>query len=562
MIVKTTLAISAEHPNLPLDTAATFVGSAVTFSITGVPALPAISVSAVAVSVTNANGAVSTVAAVSGEDGWTATFPASHFAAAGTVKDGVVVAVSGTDENGAARTWTAGVGAIVILSSSPVPAPGEVVYNLRLHDAEPDAPTDGDVWPDGDGGFLLWQDGEAHALGGGSSVTVDDALSDTSENPVQNKVVTEAVDARPTKAQIDEGWWSEWTFEFYIGGEWVGVDDPSVQSDITSVSLAYDGNDGWQVTLNLVSGSVRKISPSADAHDENATRLGFAVINEYDEIRATRHRVAAPVPTNPNDIGAQAALTAAQLANIAAVPNKADASDVAAALALKADASSLPYALVTVTPTAGAPFVLASCFPIKYTFEDTPNTISSMDDVVVNVTVFGGYEICDPNLFPGSETPVLEIASDGKFSSASDGVSNITFGSNEDTPDSSTQVLGFTSTAQLIDRASAAVSLTAAATLTMPAVSVAGHARDLVVRLDVEVDGLNITWGTADAGGVAVDYETEDGNFPYLSAAGTYLVRLTETAAFVAGTGGAADVPAKFLIQCQPLQTAVAGGGV
>lgn len=115
-------------------------------------------------------------------------------------------------------------------------------------------------------------------------------------------------------------------------------------------------------------------------------------------------------------------------------------------------------------------------------------------------------------------------------------------------------------TAQLTDRAINAVSLSVAATLVMPA-AIAGHARDLVVRLVVGADGLNITWGTADAGGVAVDYETEDGEFSDLSAAGTYLVRLTETAAFAAGTGGAADVPAKFLIQCQELQTAAATQG-
>lgn len=115
-------------------------------------------------------------------------------------------------------------------------------------------------------------------------------------------------------------------------------------------------------------------------------------------------------------------------------------------------------------------------------------------------------------------------------------------------------------TAPLTDRAINAVSLTESATLVMPA-AISGHARDLVVRLAVGADGLNITWGAADAGGIAVDYETDDGNFPDLSAAGNYLVRLTETAAVAAGTGGAADVPAKFLIQNQPLLTATATQG-
>lgn len=133
-------------------------------------------------------------------------------------------------------------------------------------------------------------------------MTVDSALSETSENPVQNKVVTEAVNARPTKAEIDAGWWSEWTVEFHTGDEWVGIDDPRVQEEIISASLAYDGDDGWQMTLNLVGGSVRKSSPSADAHDENATQLGFSILGGNDVIRATRHRVAAPVPTKTSDL--------------------------------------------------------------------------------------------------------------------------------------------------------------------------------------------------------------------------------------------------------------------
>jgi hypothetical protein len=54
----------------------------------------------------------------------------------------------------------------------------------------------------------------------------------------------------------------------------------------------------------MVDGNVREYLPSVDAHDENATRLGFALVGEGDVVRATRHRVAAPVPTKPEDIGA------------------------------------------------------------------------------------------------------------------------------------------------------------------------------------------------------------------------------------------------------------------
>jgi len=242
---------------------------------------------------------------------------------------------------------------------------------------------------------------------------------------------------------------------------------------------------------------------------------------------------------------------------------KANSADVNAALALKADASSLPYALVDVTPTDGAPFVLAACFPIVYTPSGgSAVTIAATDAGDLTIESFSeetmeGHDEGFRVRYNG--TSIFETTTNGVFDGVY-GFATITFNGNAPT-EGTTPALGFAQTATLTDRAINAVSLTAAATLVMPDVSVAGHARDLVVRLEVDADGLNITWGTADAGGVAVDYETEDGNFPDLSEAGTYLVRLTETAAFAEGTGGAEDVPAKFLIQCQTLQTAVAGGG-
>lgn len=513
MIAKITIAISSEHPNLPLDTAATFVGSAATFSITGVPTLPAISVAAVAVSVTNAIGAVSTVAAVSGEDGWTATFPASHFAAAGTVKDGVVVAVSGTDENGVARTWTAGVGTIVILSSSPVPAPGDVVYNVRLFDEEPDAPTDGDVWPDGDGGYVIWQDGEAHALGGGSSVTVDAALSSTSENPVQNKVVTAALDGKLTREEAVAGF-TEWCPQDANPG--YAIISTSYSDGSWNILVKFDGE--TNPNMYFVDGA------------QDAVELTFEIGPDPTTIERTRLPTMADIPTDN-----------AQLANGAGYATTAAMN---AALAQKADASSLPYALVTVTPTAGAPFVLAACFPIKYEDANTSvaHTVQLTDishiTVALNETS-GKYEMFDSEF--STDDPICLLNTDGTYHSDGPDTESIAFGAN-DTPAAAdtTQVLGFTLTAQLIDRAINAVSLSAAATLVFPA-QTAGKARDFVVRLTLTETNNAVPSVTFPAD---VAYETEGGEWPDLTEAGTYIVRLTEVP-----TVGVSET-ARFFLQC------------
>ena len=136
------------------------------------------------------------------------------------------------------------------------------------------------------------------------------AVSADATNSLAKSFAPTVTNLAPTRAEVEAGWWSGWTAEFYTGSEWVGIDDPSVQEEIVSASLAYDVTNGWRMTLTMKDGGgVRELSPSSDAHDENATRLGFSILGGDDVVRATRHRVAAPVPTKPSDIGAQPVLT-------------------------------------------------------------------------------------------------------------------------------------------------------------------------------------------------------------------------------------------------------------
>ena len=109
------------------------------------------------------------------------------------------------------------------------------------------------------------------------------AVSNAAMNAVQPQSMTNYA----TRAQLDAGWWSEWTV----------YQDGVVKPGWT----VYRYDDMWWVA-----------NPSGEPWDsvgapEDAsyvvfdnTEFGFVI---------ERHRVAAPVPTKPEDIGAQAALT-------------------------------------------------------------------------------------------------------------------------------------------------------------------------------------------------------------------------------------------------------------
>lgn len=190
---------------------------------------------------------------------------------------------------------------------------------------------------------------------------------------------------------------------------------------------------------------------------------------------------------------------------------------------------SIPYALVDATPTYdGAPFVLAACFPIKYVDEDISEAHTVQLSDISHITVAlndtsGKYEMFDSGF--SAVDPVCLINADGTYYSNSSDVDNVTFGVNDDPAVAgTTQVLGFTPTYALTDRAINAVSLTADASLVFPA-KTDGKARDFVVRLTLTETGGTVPSVTFPAD---VAYETDGGEWPDLTEAGTYIVRLTE----------------------------------
>ena len=319
-----------------------------------------------------------------------------------------------------------------------------------------------------------------------SPVTVDSALSDTSTNPVQNKVIATALKTGYT----------DWTFS-------------SVPALDVSFTLFEHEPGHFTLTCHDQSG---EIVGDAFASATDPVELNFTVVLASGSlaVTATRTRI---TPKKTSQLTNDGDGTSA-FATVAQVASKANSADVAAALALKADASSLPYALVDVT-IENTLYLPDSAFPITYysTSQQKNVTCTGMDD---GVDIFfdgvAGYE-----MDVGGDM-VAHFLSDGSFDGTMGDAENLLFNGQ------SSATLSFANTATLADRAINAVSLSSAATLVMPAAN-AGHARDFVVRLTLTETGGTVPSVTFPAD---VAYETEGGKWPDLTEAGTYIVRLTE----------------------------------
>lgn len=219
--------IQAANPQMPLYPMRAFVNSPSSVRVRNVPTeVGAWKITSVRVVVAYPDSSVKTADCVLAGSVWVATV--AGCAVSGKTENGFTVFASGVDENGdAVSNYCLGKGAVEILQADGTLAPDAPSYYVHLFDGAPEAPNEGDMWPTADG-FVIWQDGEAHALGG-SSITIDPSLSPTSENPVQNKVVSKALYTGFTEWKCD-----------------------SIASGYTFVSCVWDdymGDTGWICTV-------------------------------------------------------------------------------------------------------------------------------------------------------------------------------------------------------------------------------------------------------------------------------------------------------------------------
>ncbi len=507
---------------LPLKPLVAWCGSAcsVTVAVPPAPAIASLQISTVAVSLTLPDRSVVSAWAVarSGTPLWTATFPASAFATAGNVAEGFEVALGGKDERGETRTWIVAKGDLEVKSGDATPTPGESYYLVKLRDSAPANPVKGDAYVSG-GKLYIYSDGEWTAIG-----------TDVVPPSTSASAAGKAADAKATGDALYGGF-TPWVFS-------------GVPSGYSCRVVDFTSN-GWEAQM-WEDGSPGTTESAYDAlHDRDTLSLAF-VFTIYGTpvgVTATRHLVTptktsqltndgapngggTPYATTAQVAAKQDALSEEQLANIAAVPGKANAADVNAALALKANATDLPYAMVT---------------PGEWTFSDGVDRTLSISEVSENIWVY--YYTISGNDVYSQEQFATQLEAGSALS--------LTF------EDSGLTATRASLPGHLLDRANNLIDAqTGNVTLTLPPF-VAGKVRDLLVACTIGLDANDEPWSVIFQGayGEEISFKAEGDDasiatFPVPTAAGDWWYSFTERA------------PHLFAVSLKQLQSVSQQGGV
>lgn len=104
-----------------------------------------------------------------------------------------------------------------------------------------DTPTAGSLNPVTSGGIKTYVDNKIAEGGGGSTITIDSALSDTSTNPVQNKVIKNALNTKQDTLTFDDTPTADSTNPVTSGGVKTALDDKLDTSDAVGQKTAKGG---------------------------------------------------------------------------------------------------------------------------------------------------------------------------------------------------------------------------------------------------------------------------------------------------------------------------------
>lgn len=128
-----------ERPDWPILPLLVPCGSAHTVAIVGLRSQFGVVVTGCRIRITNVDGVAIAKECVRERGAWVATFPATHFANYGAVKNAVVVYAVGKDESESEREWIVRVGDMKVMrvSSSQTPgsiAPGDIYHKSFVAD--------------------------------------------------------------------------------------------------------------------------------------------------------------------------------------------------------------------------------------------------------------------------------------------------------------------------------------------------------------------------------------------------------------------------------------------
>lgn len=131
MIARYLINCKCERPDWPFLPVNVPCGSSRTIGVVGLGSKYGIKVTGCRIRVTNADGVSLMKECVFDRGVWVVTFPSSHFQNFGSVKNGVVIFVDGTDERGDSQSWIERVGDLKV---SDIGVSGAAPGHMDSHD--------------------------------------------------------------------------------------------------------------------------------------------------------------------------------------------------------------------------------------------------------------------------------------------------------------------------------------------------------------------------------------------------------------------------------------------
>ena len=335
MISTVDIELNAAKPEFP-QCFTTFVESPSQVRVRGVPGpIGKWKITKVYASVEYPGNTISSVELTKIGEFWCGTLSAPD--TSGKVEAGFQITADGVDEEGNAVTgYALGVGDVYVLERDGTITIGAKTYTFHLfQDNAPTNPKPGDVFVFD--GVCKYYDGEAWRPFAESVAVVPPSTNPADAGKAADaKATGDALAARPTKSQLDAGWWSDWT---------ILRDGVDVTAQVNQPEFVNDQGDRfWDVSC--IADDYDASEPQQD--DEYVDTLSWKAVDNNETFHyytATRHRVAAPVPTKPSDIGAAPATN---------IPKTALASNVQ---------TSLELADTAVQPANIDPLLFAQYYP-------------------------------------------------------------------------------------------------------------------------------------------------------------------------------------------------------
>lgn len=451
---------------------------------------------------------------------WVGTVKGSS--ATGRCENGYTVFASGNDENGnPVSNYVLGKGLIEILEADTELKPGADITYIHLWDEEPDQPKEGDMWSDGEGGYVIYQNGSSHGLAENAMSFARELQSTVEDNfqsvwvdiaDIQNKIPLQASSSNQLadKAFVNS---SVQTATANFRGNWPTWDTVPESLDVDLYPPDYTGSKVPTVNDYLV-------VQDASGYDEQTTSGTWRF--KYSGTWSTSGKNGWLPEYQVNETP----LTAAQLAAINSNITAAKVSQYDEALT---HIQSPDYSLVTITPTTTTG-ILPSIFPITLEYEGYPETIYE-DEVDIDYWD-GDIYLVTQHFTPGIEDNICVVdGTTGKYKYSEDFSDSIRFNGVE--PTNETQVVEFETEYNIQNRAINTISVDASTStynLEFPS-AVQGKARDFIIRA-VASAGAYSTPPTLSASGVTL--MNAEGTMPEIAtdenAAKTTLMYFSEIA--------------------------------